>query len=51
MRFYLHYAYKKIGKIFVETHDKKIHELREKTNYIKRLIKTKNIKNISLDWI
>ena len=44
-------TYKKIGKIFVETHDKKIHKLRKKTNYIKRLIKTKNIKNINLDWI
>ena len=39
-----------IDYIFIETHDNKIPELRKKTDEIRRLIKTKKIKNINLNW-
>ena len=43
--------YKNIKHIFVETHDHKIPELKEKTDAIRKLIKYKKIKNINLNWI
>lgn len=43
--------YKQIGNIFVETHDHKIPELKEKTDAIRDSIQKKKIKNIHLDWI
>jgi FkbM family methyltransferase len=43
--------YKKIKKIFVETHDHKIPELKDRTDAIRDLIKKLKIKNINLDWI
>src|SRR5690606_20494904 len=43
--------YKKVGHIFVETHDHKIPELVESTNSIRSKIAEKGITNISLDWI
>lgn len=39
-----------IDHIFVETHDHKIPELKEKTDEIRKLINIKNIKNINLNW-
>lgn len=43
--------FKRIKYIFVETHDHKIPELKEKTDHIRRMIKDKKIKNIDLNWI
>ena len=40
-----------IDHIFVETHEKKIPELRKDTEDLKQLIRRKNLKNINLDWI
>lgn len=43
--------YEDIEKIFVETHDHKIPELKIKTDIIRKKIKERKIENISLDWI
>lgn len=40
----------KIDYAFVETHDRKIPELKSETDTIKELIKKRKIKNINLDW-
>lgn len=43
--------YKKVNITLVETHDRKIENLKDKTNNIKRLIKEKKITNINLSWL
>ena len=43
--------YKKIDFIFVETHEKKIPELKIKHDRLVQKIKDKKIKNINLNWI
>jgi len=40
-----------IPYIFVETHEEKIPELRERTEELKKRIKTENYNNINLNWI
>jgi FkbM family methyltransferase len=44
-------VYENIEKIFVETHDHKIPELKIRTDIIRKKIKEEKIENISLDWI
>ncbi|MFH0976549.1 MAG: FkbM family methyltransferase [Spirochaetota bacterium] len=44
-------TYKKIKYIFVETHDHKIPELKERTDNIRNIIKQRKINNIDLNWI
>jgi len=41
----------KIDYVFVETHDHKIAELREETNSLRELVKSKYATKINLDWI
>lgn len=41
----------RIAHIFVETHDEKIPELKEKTDNLRELIDKKRLKNIYLDWV
>lgn len=36
--------------IFVETHDHKIPELKQATDEIRKLIRSRNIKHVNLDW-
>lgn len=43
--------YMNICHIFVETHERFFEDGKEKIERIKNLIKSKNIKNIYLDWI
>ena len=43
--------YKKIGYIFVETHERFFEDGKERLEKIKNLIEKNNIKNIYLDWI
>ncbi|HJH55547.1 MAG TPA: FkbM family methyltransferase, partial [Brachyspira hyodysenteriae] len=43
--------YKKVGYIFVETHERFFENGEERLNKIKKLIEDNNIKNIYLDWI
>ncbi|CRF35249.1 methyltransferase [Brachyspira suanatina] len=43
--------YKKVGYIFVETHERFFENGEERLNKIKKLIEYNNIKNIYLDWI
>lgn len=43
--------YKKIGYIFVETHERFFENGKERLEKIKNLIEKNNIKNIYLDWI
>lgn len=40
-----------IPYVFVETHDRKILDLREETNRLRKRIKENNLNNIRLDWI
>jgi len=44
-------VYKEIDRIVVETHDHKVPELKKSTDLIRKMIRDKNIDNISLDWI
>jgi FkbM family methyltransferase len=41
----------RIGLLLVETHDKKIPELREATEALKRRIADESLTNIALDWV
>lgn len=41
----------KVDYIFVETHDQRIPELKQETDELRALIKTRNMKNIIIDWI
>jgi FkbM family methyltransferase len=43
--------HRKVELTLVETHEKKIPELREKTAAIRRRLREQNISNINLDWI
>jgi hypothetical protein len=42
--------YGRIGQAFVEVHDRKVRELAERTERLRRLLRERGISNIDLGW-